>query len=131
MNFKKGIRCESFLSLAALILALFSSACGGGSSQPGTSPETQSRSILVVLSPLSSSVVPGGTAAVSAAVSNDSAHAGVVWELHSGKRLRIVSIAKYPVGGAIDLTSMTVVQFSESGRAPRFRLCYDPSFVGR
>jgi hypothetical protein len=40
MNFKKQIRGESFLSLAALILALFSSACGGGSSQPGTPPGT-------------------------------------------------------------------------------------------
>jgi hypothetical protein len=37
---------------------------------------------------------------------------------------RILSIAKYPEGSVIDPKSMTVVQFSESGRAPRFRLRY-------
>jgi hypothetical protein len=65
MNFKNGIRGELLFSVATLILALLSSACGGSSSQSGT-PGTQSRSISVVLSPLSSSVVPAGTTTVSA-----------------------------------------------------------------
>ena len=66
MNFANANRGKLLYYVAALILALANSACGGGSSQPGTQPGTLSRSISVVLSPLSSSVVPGGTTAVSA-----------------------------------------------------------------
>jgi hypothetical protein len=128
MNFKNGIRGESFWSLAALILALFSSACGGGSSQPGTSPGTQSRSILVVLSPLSSSVVLGGTAAVSATASNDSAHAGVVWNCTpanacgsfspfstaSGMTTTYTAPALVPTGGQVTVTAKSVTDNSKS-----------------
>lgn len=128
MNFKNGIRGESFLSLAALILALFSSACGGGSSQPGTPPGTQSRSISVVLSPLSSSVVPGGTAAVSATVSNDSAHAGVAWSCtptsacglfsppstDSGMATLYTAPALVPTGGQVIVTAKSVTDNSKS-----------------
>jgi len=124
MNFKNGIRGESFLSLAALILALFSSACGGGSSQPGT----QSRSISVVLSPLSSSVVPGGTAAASATVSNDSAHAGVAWSCtptsacglfsppltDSGMATLYTAPALVPTGGQVTVTAKSVTDNSKS-----------------
>jgi hypothetical protein len=78
MNFKNGIRGEPLFAVVTFMLALFISACGGGSSQPG-SPGTPSRSISVVLSPLSTSVVPGSSTSVSATVSNDSANGGVTW----------------------------------------------------
>jgi hypothetical protein len=128
MDFKNGIRGEWCLSLAALILALFSSACGGGSSQPGTPPGTQSRSISVVLSTLSSSVVPGGTAAVSATVSNDSAHAGVAWSCtptstcglfsppstDSGMATIYTAPALVPTGGQVTVTATSVTDNTKS-----------------
>jgi hypothetical protein len=109
MNFKNGIRGESFWSLAALILALFSSACGGGSSQPRTPPGTQSRSISVVLSPLSTSVVPGGTTTVSATVSNDSAHAGVTWSCTPANACGSFSPASTASGMTTTYTAPSVV----------------------
>jgi len=128
MNFKNGIRGETFLSLAALILALFSSACGGGSSQPGIPPGPQSRSISVVLSPLSTSVVLGGTAAVSATVSNDGAHAGVAWSCTptsacglfsppstgSGMATLYTAPALVPTGGQVTVTAKSVTDNSKS-----------------
>jgi hypothetical protein len=128
MDFKNGISGESLFWLAALILALFSSGCGGGSSQPGTQPGTSSRSISVVLSPLSSSVVPGGTAAVSATVSNDSAQAGVAWSCApadacglfsppstaSGMATIYTAPAAVPSGGQVTVTAKSVTDNSKS-----------------
>jgi hypothetical protein len=127
MTFESGVRGEWFCSLAALILALFYSGCGG-SSQPGTSPGTQSRFISVELSPLSSSVVPGGTASVSATVSNDSAHAGVVWgctpanacgsfipsSTASGTATIYTAPATVPTGGQVTITAKSVTDNSKS-----------------
>jgi hypothetical protein len=127
MTFESGVRGEWFCSLAALILALFYSGCGG-SSQPGTSPGTQSRFISVELSPLSSSVVPGGTASVSATVSNDSAHAGVVWSCTpanacgsfipsstaSGTATIYTAPATVPTGGQVTITAKSVTDNSKS-----------------
>ena len=117
MNFKNGIRGESFFSLAALILALFSSACGGGSSQPGTPPGTQSRSISVVLSPLSSGVVPGGTDAVSATVSNDSAHAGVAWSCTPANACGLFSPPSTDSGMATTYTAPALVPTGGQGHS--------------
>jgi hypothetical protein len=131
MNFKNATRGESFWSLAALILALFSSACGGGSSQSGTSPGTQSRSISVVLSPLSSSVVPGGITTVSATVSNDSAHAGVTWSCApanacgsfrpastaSGMTTTYMAPALVPTGAVVTIIAKSVTDNSKSARS--------------
>jgi hypothetical protein len=128
MNFKNGIRVQSLFLLAALILARFSFGCGGSSSQPGIQPGTQSRSISVVLSPLSSSVVPGGTAAVSATVSNDSTHAGVAWSCTpanacgsfippstaSGMATNYTAPAVVPTGGQVTVTAKSVTDNSKS-----------------
>jgi hypothetical protein len=128
MNLKNGITGESVFSVTALILAVFSSGCGGSSSQPGTQPGTQSRSIAVVLSPLSSSVVPGGTAAVSATVSNDSAQAGVAWSCApadacglfsppstaSGMATIYTAPAVVPSGGQVTVTAKSVTDNSKS-----------------
>jgi hypothetical protein len=128
MNFRNGIKGESYFSLAALILTLFSSGCGGSSSQSGTQPGTQSRSISVVLSPLSSSVVPGGTAAVSATVWNDSTHAGVAWSCtpanacglfsppstDSGMATTYTAPALVPTGGQVTVTAKSVTDNSKS-----------------
>jgi len=128
MNLKNGITGESVFSVTVLILALFSSGCGGSSSQPGTQPGTQSRSISVVLSPLSSSVVPGGTAPVSATVSNDSTHAGVAWSCtpanacglfsppstDSGMATIYTAPAVVPTGGQVTVTAKSVTDNSKS-----------------
>jgi hypothetical protein len=78
MNLKNRTGSDSRFLLAFLTFSLFLAGCGG-TSQSGTPPATQPRSISVVLSPLSSSVVPGGTTTVSAKVSDDDVHAGVAW----------------------------------------------------
>jgi hypothetical protein len=128
MNFKNGIKVESFFSLAALILGLFSCACGGGSSQPGTQPGTQSRSISVVLSSLSSRVVPGGTTSVSATVSNDGTHAGVAWSCTpanacglfnppltaSGMATIYTAPAVVPTSGQVTVSAKSVTDNSKS-----------------
>jgi hypothetical protein len=112
MNLKNGISGESIFWLVALILALFSSGCGGGSSQPGTQPGTQSRSISVVLSPLSSSVLPGGTTSVSATVSNDGTHAGVAWSCTPANACGLFKPALTASGMATIYTAPAVVPTS-------------------
>jgi hypothetical protein len=127
MNLNNALRGELLFSVA-VIVALFSSGCGGSSSQPGTSPGTQTRSISVVLSPLSSSVVPGGTASVSATVSNDSTHAGVAWSCApanacglfsppstaSGMATIYTAPAVVPTGGQVTVTATSVTDNSKS-----------------
>jgi hypothetical protein len=127
MNLKNALRGELLFSVA-VIVALFSSGCGGSSSQPGTSPGTQSRSISVVLSPLASSVVPGGTASVSATVSNDSTHAGVAWSCApanacglfsppstaSGMATIYTAPAVVATGGQVTVTAKSVTDNSKS-----------------
>ena len=128
MNVKNANRGDALFPVAALILTLFSSGCGGGSSQPGTQPGTLSRSVSVVLSPLSPSVVPGGTTAVSATVSNDSTHAGVVWVCNpaiacgsfspyftaSGMATTYTAPTAVPTGGQVTVTAKSVADNSKS-----------------
>src|SRR5450432_4246297 len=124
MNFRNGIKGTSLFSLAALNFAVVISGCGGGSSQPGT----QSHSISVVLSPVSSSVVPGGTTPVSATVSNDSSNAGVSWSCTpanacglfsppstaSGMATTYTAPAVVPTGGQVTVTAKSVTDTTKS-----------------
>src|ERR1700722_3656862 len=126
MNSKNGIRGEFLFAVATFMLALFISACGGGSLQPG-SPGTPSRSISVVLSPLSTSVVPGGSTSVSAKVSNDSANGGVNWSCTpanacglfnppstvSGMPTTYTAPALVPTGGLVTVTAKSVTDDSK------------------
>ena len=125
MNFKNGIRGEFVFAVAAM-LALFISACAGGSSQPGP-PGIPSRSISVVLSPLSTSVVPGGSTSVSAKVSNDSVNGGVNWSCTpanacglfnppstaSGMATTYTAPALVPTGGLVTVTAKSITDNSK------------------
>jgi hypothetical protein len=127
MNLNNTLRGELLFSVA-VIVALFSSGCGGIPSQPGISPGTQSRSISVGLSPLSAIVVAGGTASVSATVSNDSTHAGVAWSCApanacglfsppstaSGMATIYTAPAEVPTGGQVTVTAKSVTDNSKS-----------------
>jgi hypothetical protein len=131
MNLKNGITGESLFSITALILALFSVGCGESSSPPGTQSGTQSRPISVVLSPLSSSVVPGGSTAVSATVSNDNTHAGVAWSCtpinacgsftppstDSGMATNYTAPAVVPSSGQVTVSARSVADNSKSANS--------------
>jgi hypothetical protein len=126
MNFKNGIRGEPLFAVVTFMLALFISACGGGSSQPGP-PGTPSRSISVVLSPLSTSVVPGSSTSVSATVSNDSANGGVTWSCTpanacglfnppstaSGMATTYTAPALVPTGGLVTVSAKSITDNSK------------------
>jgi hypothetical protein len=128
MNSGNGIKSNSFFLFAALTVALLDSGCGGGSPQPGTPPGTQPQSISVVLSPLSASVVPGGTTAVSATVSKDSLSAGVAWSCTpinacgsfsppstaSGMTTTYMAPAAVPTGGQVAVTATSVTDNTRS-----------------
>lgn len=126
MNFKNGIRGEFLFAVATFMLALFISACAGGSSQPGP-PGIPSRSISVVLSPLSTSVVPGGSTSVSATVSNDNANGGVTWSCTPANACGLfdppstasrmatsyTAPALVPTGGLVTVTAKSVTDNSK------------------
>ncbi len=128
MNFKNRITGKWLFSVTALILALFSSGCGGGSSKLETQPGAQSRSISVVLSGFSSSVPAGGTATFSATVSNDGAQGGVAWSCTptdacglfsppatpSGMATIYTAPAVVPTGGQVTVTAKSVTDNSKS-----------------
>jgi hypothetical protein len=124
MNFRNGIKGESFFLFAALTLVLVNSGCGGSSSQPGSQPQ----SISVVLSTVSASVVPGGTTTVSATVSNDSMNAGVSWSCVPANACGLFSPsstasavattytapAVVPAGGQVTVTAKSITDPTKS-----------------
>src|SRR6267378_2825216 len=111
-----------FLGMLALA---FLNGCGGGSSS-GPQP------ILVVLStPPPSSIVAGGTATVSATVSNDTAAKGVTWNCApagtcgsfspmstaSGASTTYTAPASSPSGGMVTITASSVTDGTKSASA--------------
>src|SRR6267378_1047716 len=111
-----------FLGMLALA---FLNGCGGGSSS-GPQP------ILVVLStPPPSSIVAGGTATVSATVSNDTAAKGVTWSCApagtcgsfsptstaSGVSTTYTAPASPPSGGKVTITASSVADGTKSASA--------------
>ena len=126
MNLQNRTGSELRFFLTFLIFTLFISGCGGGTPQPGTPPET-SRAISVVLSAVSSRVVPGGGTAVSATVSNDSLLAGVAWSCipanycgyfqppstNSGMPTIYTAPAEAPAGGLVTISAKSVTDNSK------------------
>src|SRR5882762_7367458 len=111
-----------FLGMLALA---FLTGCGGGSSS-GPQP------ILVVLStPPPSSIVAGGTATISATVSNDTAAKGVTWSCApagtcgsfnpmstaSGASTTYTAPASSPSGGMVTITASSVTDSTKSASA--------------
>ena len=93
-------RAVSLFALAAVATLL--TACGGGSKTPPTPP-----AIAVALSPAApTSLVAGGTASLTAVVSNDSNNAGVRWTVSCGSSsCGSFSSASTPSGTATTYTA--------------------------
>src|SRR6266851_2507010 len=93
-------RAVPLFALAAL--AAWLTACGGGSKTPPTPP-----AIAVALSPAApTSLVAGGTASLTAVVSNDSNNAGVRWTVTcSSSSCGTFSSASSPSGTATTYTA--------------------------